>query len=88
MQRARGVLMDRAGDATVPSPGETPKTTLDKGNVGFTVSRPAGVSAASLEAIVHDWYDGSSAVRVKPVYDVVQPAGVDCLLPGVLTAAT
>jgi len=82
-----GLLMADVNGVIQPAPGETPQVSVDKGNVGFTVSRPEGLDANDLKVVVHDWHDGFSIVRTKVVYDIQQPAGVDCAVPGVLTTS-
>jgi serine protease len=88
VQGVSGILMCRVNGAIVPCAGATPKVTEKIGTaVGFTVSRPPGLKPNDLETIVHQWHDGASIVRTKVVYDIFQPAGADCLVPGVLTTS-
>jgi hypothetical protein len=82
--RVRGLLMCNKGGAIVPCPNETPQQSINKGNIGFTVSRPQGIEPNSLEVLVHQWHDGFSAVRTKVVYDIEVPAGVDPMVGGAL----
>jgi hypothetical protein len=83
--RVRGNLMIPSAIGGSLIPDGNAETSIDRGNVGFTVSRPDGLPPNSLEALVHQWHDGFSIVRTKVVYDVLQPPGVDCLVEGVLT---
>jgi len=78
VQDVRGVLMcrDEFGELFLCGGGE--QVTIDRGNVGFTVTRPGGLEPNDLKTLVHQWHDGFSAVRTKVVYHVLQPSGVDC----------
>jgi hypothetical protein len=79
--RVLGVLVDSSG---VPEPGRVPKQSDDAGSHGFTINRDETLDTNDLQVTVHQWHDGLSAVRTRPVYVVEQPAGTDCLVPGVL----
>jgi hypothetical protein len=59
----------------------------DNGNNGFTISRPGGLGAGSLEVYAHVWHDGLSSIRVRAVYDVWEADGIDCVEPGVTRLA-
>ena len=50
---------------------------IDRGNRGFTVTRTA-FGLESLDVLVTACHNGGSAIRVRPVYFVQEPAGVDC----------
>jgi Subtilase family len=84
VQRVRGLLMANVNGEIRPAAGESPQVSIDRGSFGFTVSRVNGTPPNSLEALVHQWHDGFSGVRTKVVYDVLQPAGVNCEVAGVL----
>lgn len=67
-------------------PFGAPVAQSDSGNRGFSVSRPSGwagnqqaIPPEGLSAYVHAWHDGLSSVRVRPVYVIDEPAGIDCL---------
>lgn len=85
VQRVLGLLVCDYNGTFRACPNEVPQITIDRGNVGFTIIRPAGLRPNDLETIVHQWHDGFSAVRTKVVYEVLQPAGVNCEVPGLLT---
>jgi hypothetical protein len=89
VEGVRGLLMDKIDGQIQPARGyETPETSVNQGSVGFTVSRPEGLAPNSLTTLVHDWHNGANIVRVKVVYDVLQPSGVDCAnTGGVLTTS-
>jgi len=79
VEGVRGLLMDKIDGQIQPARGyETPQVSVNQGSVGFTVSRPEGLAPNSLTSQVHDWHNGFNIVRVKVVYDVLQPSGVDC----------
>lgn len=69
-----GVLKDR--------PDLTDESTAHYGNLGFTVSKPAGAGPASLDTMVHLWHNAFNSVYVRVKYTVLQPAGVVCDVPG------
>jgi hypothetical protein len=68
-------------------PDGSPVESIDNGNNGFTVSRPGGLAAEELEALAHVWHDGSSALRMRVVYQVWEPDGGDCWVPGATRTA-
>lgn len=74
------------GGATPGSPWGIPHETVDNGNRGFSVTRTA-FGPQNLDVLVTAWHDGFSAIRVRPVYFVQQPPGVDCNTGG-LTQST
>jgi len=76
----RGLEYVRQNGAFVPTGGVV--ASKDNGNNGFTVIRPGGLNARSLDAIAHVWHDGLSAIRMRVVYDVWEPDNVDCVVPG------
>jgi hypothetical protein len=49
---------------------------------GFIASRDPAASPRDLTANIHVWHDGWSEIRVRAVYTVFQPAGVDCSVAG------
>lgn len=65
------------GGAAVGSPFGVPGAVVNYSNRGFTVMRTA-FGPVSLDVLVTAWHDGASAIRVRPVYFVQEPAGVDC----------
>jgi len=56
------------------------------GENGFEVTRPS-VPPNVLDASVHWWHSGISAVRVGVAYEMLAPPGVNCIVPGVLQPA-
>ena len=84
VETARGLPMI---SASRPLEGASPQQTWEGKGAGFTVTRPGGTQPNSLEALVHQWHDGLNAVRTKVVYDVLEPSGVDCAVPGVLASS-
>jgi hypothetical protein len=48
---------------------------------GFTIT-PATSSLRNLDANVHTWHDGLSAIRVRVQYNIQEPNGIDCAVPG------
>ena len=63
-----------------PAPGTPlgiPEATADRGNRGFTIIRTA-YGPGELDVLARAWHDGLSAVRVRPVYTVLEPPGIDC----------
>jgi subtilisin family serine protease len=50
---------------------------------GFEIHRPGGLSVNALKTVAHVWHDGLSSIRVRVVYDVSEPDGVDCNVAGV-----
>lgn len=75
-----GILVDSTGKAEV---GQIPRVSFDGAGHGFTIESKA-TQAHELGVLVHQWHDGLSSVRTRPVYDVEQPVGADCAIPGVL----
>lgn len=59
-----------------------PVTTLDHDVHGFTVSRVNSGDPRSLAVNVHWWHDGTSAIAVRVLYNIVEDEGVDCSVPG------
>lgn len=55
---------------------------LDHGEHGYTVSRDPNADPRDLSANLHWWHSGISALSARVVYDVLQPQGVDCAVPG------
>jgi Zn-dependent metalloprotease len=74
----RGIAMNRTGPvgSAVPS--------MDFGDHGFRVSAGQPGDPSALDAFVHSWHDGLTAVALRVAYDVVEPEGTDCLVPGAL----
>jgi hypothetical protein len=70
-----------------PVPRGVPVSSKDNGNNGFTILRPGGLNARALDAVAHVWHDGFSAIRVRVVYEVWEPDGVDCVVAGVTRAS-
>lgn len=66
----------------IVQPYGLPVASKDNGNSGYTVFRPGGVTARSLDAVAHVWHDGYSSIRLRVVYDVLEPFGVDSLQGG------
>ena len=63
-----------------PTPGAafgTPVATANRGNRGFSVIRTA-FGSQNLDVLVTGWHDGFSAIKVRPVYFVQEPSGIDC----------
>jgi hypothetical protein len=60
----------------------TPLVTYNSSTRGFTVSRPSGLDDRNLRTNIHQWHDGLTEIRTKVVYDVSQPSGIDCSMPG------
>jgi hypothetical protein len=62
----------------------TPVTaTYHHGSHGFTISGSDGVTdPADLSTNAHWWHDGWSAIALRAVYDVLEPEGTDCSVPG------
>jgi hypothetical protein len=79
--RALGVLVQSNG---APEVGAEPAESDDAVSHGFSIRRADGADPRDLLVVVHQWHNGFSAVRTRPVYEVRQPAGVDCSVPGVL----
>ncbi len=74
----RGIAMNR----TAPVGGPVPA--MDFGDHGFRVSAGQPGDPSALDAFVHSWHDGLTAVALRVAYDVVEPEGTDCLVPGAL----
>jgi hypothetical protein len=74
------------GGANAGAPFGIPAAVVDRGNRGFTVTR-TGFGPVSLDVLVTAWHDGAHAIRVRPVYFVQEPGGVDCNSSG-FTQAT
>lgn len=69
------------GGPTPGAPWGLPSPTADYGNRGFSVARTA-FGPENLDVLVTAWHDGFSSIRVRPVYFVAEPAGVDCNASG------
>jgi hypothetical protein len=78
VHRIRGVLMSHT--APISSPVES----IHAGSRGFTVTPGLPAGKTALDAMVHSWHDGLSAVGVVVAYDIWEPPGVDCSVPGAL----
>jgi hypothetical protein len=63
------------------SPFGIPEASVDRRNRGFTITRSA-FGPGELDVLARAWHDGLSAVRVRPVYFVLEPPGVDCNASG------
>lgn len=73
-----GVLMRHT------APVSSPSRSIDTGSRGFTVSALRPDDPRALDALVHSWHDGLSAVSVVVAYDVLEPPGTECLVAGAL----
>jgi Subtilase family len=82
----KGLAMVAQDSAITPMTGMSPVESWSGSGAGFTLARPQGIPSNSLETLVHQWHDGFSAVRTKLLYEIDQPAGFNCELPGVLQA--
>lgn len=69
-----GMLVDR--------PDLTDEASAHYVNNGFTVSTSAGAGPASLDTMVHLWTNAFNSIYVRVKYTVLQPAGVQCDVPG------
>lgn len=56
-------------------------TQVNHGSHGASIARKA-FGPAELDVEVHWWHDGLSSIGVRPVYDVLEPDGTDCSVPG------
>lgn len=74
------------GGATPWMPYGTPEASADRRNRGFTITRTA-FGPGDLDVLARAWHDGLSAVRVRPVYFVLEPPGVDCNASGFTQAS-
>jgi len=74
------------GGSNPGSPYASPATVVNRGNRGFNVTRTA-FGPMNLDLLVTAWHDGANAIRVRPVYFVEEPAGVDCNSGGFTQAA-
>ena len=86
VQNVQGLLLCESNGTVGVCAGEVPQKSADRKTHGFTISRVAGISSNGLDVNIHQWHDGLSAVRTKAVYDIIQPAGVNCVVPNVLSA--
>ena len=84
VQSTTGILICEEANYFEPCPKETPTATVDKGNIGFSVSKAPATEDNDLETLIHQWHDGASIVRTSVIYKVLQPTGVDCKVAGVL----
>lgn len=74
----RGQAMVRAAAVGSPVPS------MDFGDHGFTVAAGQPGDPEALDAQVHSWHDGLTAVALRVAYDVSEPAGTDCSVAGIL----
>jgi hypothetical protein len=81
IRRVLGLLVTEGGATEAD---QTPRPSYDAGSHGFSISRLPDIDPNDLGVLIHQWHDGFSAVRTRPVYEVYQPRGVDCLVPGLL----
>ena len=65
------------GGSNPGTPSGSPAAVVNRGNRGFNVTRTA-FGPVNLDVLVTAWHDGAHAIRVRPVYFVQEPAGVDC----------
>lgn len=78
VRKVRALLNERSQSAS------TPLSDLDLVTRGFSVSAGQPGDATALDALVHTWHDGLSAIAIRVAYDIAQDQGADCLVPGVL----
>lgn len=74
----RGLPMDR----TVPVGAPVP--VMDFDSHGFRVAAGQPSDRQALDAQVHSWHDGLSAIALRVAYDLDEEDGTDCLVPGLL----
>ena len=82
---ARGLEYESQAGSFQPRGAVT--SSKDNGYNGFTVSRPGGLSPQDLTALAHVWHDGTSAIRMRVVYEIWEPNGTDCRTRGAMRKA-